>query len=130
MADDVFAKIIRREILSHIIYEDEQTFVFLDIHPVQPGHVLVIPKVDVEFVWDLNNSDYRALMATVKKVALRLRDVMGTPYVGELIQGTDVPHAHIHLIPFTTADEFHALADMSLEPDHSALADLAKKLAF
>jgi histidine triad (HIT) family protein len=130
MSDSLFTKIIRGEIPSHKIYEDELTYAFLDIHPIQPGHVLVIPKKEVEFVWDLPEADYQALMATAQKVALRLREVMQKPYVGEQIQGTDVPHAHVHLIPFSTADEFRARPDMSKEPDHDALAALAQKLAF
>src|SRR2546428_10820249 len=95
--DSIFTKIIKGEIPSHKIYEDDKTFAFLDIHPVQPGHVLVVPKVQVEFVWDLGREEYAALMATIQKVALRLREILGVPYVGEQIIGVDVPHAHIHL---------------------------------
>ena len=130
MQDSIFTKIIRGEIPSHKIYEDALTYVFLDIYPAQPGHTLVIPKVQVEFVWDLDDKTYQAVMETTKKVALRLREVMGKPFVGERIVGIDVPHAHVQLIPFSTAEEFRAPQDMQAEPDHEALATLAKKLAF
>lgn len=130
MQDSIFTKIIKGEIPCHKVYEDEFTFAFLDIHPVQPGHTLVVPKRQVEFVWDLGTEDYQAVMATAQKVAKRLKEVLGTPFVGEQIMGIDVPHAHVHLIPFSTAEEFRARPDMNAEPDHTALAALAQKLAF
>jgi histidine triad (HIT) family protein len=130
MEDSIFTKIIRGEIPSHRIYEDEKTFCFLDIHPVQPGHTLVIPKKQVEFLWDLDDDTYQAVMATTKKVAKRIRDIIGTKYVGVKVEGVAVPHAHVHLIPFSTASEFHKTADPSIEPDHAVLAEIAKKLEF
>lgn len=130
MQDSIFTKIIKGEIPCHKVCEDDLTFAFLDIHPVQPGHTLVIPKIQVEFVWDLDDNTYQAVMATAKKVALRQREVLGVPYVGEQVLGIDVPHAHVHLIPFSTAAEFRRVPDMQAEPDHEALAEMAKTLAF
>jgi histidine triad (HIT) family protein len=130
MTDSIFTKIIRGEIPCYKIYEDSQTFAFLDIHPKTPGHTLVVPKKQIEFVWDLADEDYQALMATVKKVAQHIRTVMGSPYVGELIAGDDVPHAHIHVYPFTTAEQSQFIPDPNAEPDHKVLAALAKRLAF
>ncbi len=130
MQDSIFTKIVKGEIPAHKIYEDELTLAFLDIHPAQLGHTLVIPKKQIEFVWDLSDEDYVAVMATAKKVALRLREVLGTEYVGERIVGVDVPNAHIQLIPFNTVNELKKPQDMAAEPDHVALAKLAEKLAF
>lgn len=130
MEPTIFTKIINGEIPSHKIYEDELTYAFLDIYPVQPGHTLVVPKRQVEFVWDLEDDDYQAVMATTRKVATRLREVLGVPYVGSQIIGVDVPHAHVHVIPFTEAAQLRAKQDMSAEPDHAALAELAKRIAF
>lgn len=130
MSDSIFTKIIKGEIPCHKIYEDDDTLAFLDIHPVQPGHTLVIPKKQIEFVWDLPDEDYQAVMDTTKKVALRLREIMGTKYVGSRIVGVDVPHAHIQLIPFNTIDEYKKPQDMESIPDHEALERLARKLAF
>jgi len=130
MTDSIFTKIIKGEIPCHKIYEDDKTLAFLDIHPKTAGHTLVVPKKQVEFVWDLEDEDYQAVMATVKKVALRIRQVLGQPYVGELVFGMDVPHAHIHVYPFGTAAESHRVPDQSAEPDHAALAAIAEKLAF
>jgi histidine triad (HIT) family protein len=129
MQDSIFTKIIRGEIPCHKIYEDDKTLAFLDIHPVQPGHTLVIPKEQIEFVWDLPDELYKAVMATTKKVALRLREVMGKKYVSERIVGTDVPHAHVQLIPFTDTSELKGRQDMTSEPNHAELAEVAKKLA-
>ena len=128
--DSVFSKIVRDEIPCHKVYEDELTVAFLDIHPVQPGHTLVISKQQIEFVWDLDDVTYQAVMATSRKVAQRLKEVMGTPFIGEEVVGVDVPHAHVHLIPFSRAEEFRRVPDMNAEPDHAVLANLADKLAF
>jgi histidine triad (HIT) family protein len=128
--DSIFTKIIKGEIPCHKVYEDDLTLAFLDIHPVQPGHTLVIPKKQIEFVWDLPDEDYQAVMATTKKVARRLREVLPPPYVSERIVGIDVPHAHVQLIPFYTAEDLRKPQDMQSEPDHAALEELAKQLAF
>jgi len=130
MQDSIFTKIIKGEIPSHKIYEDEHVFAFLDIHPVTPGHTLVIPKKQVEFVWDLDDDEYQHLTAAVKKIALYIRETLQVPYVGEQIIGVDVPHAHVHLVPFTHAIEYHQEADSSAEPDHAALAKVAELLSF
>jgi histidine triad (HIT) family protein len=130
MQDSIFTKIVRGEIPCHKIYEDDLTLAFLDIHPVQPGHTLVISKKQVEFVWDLPDEDYQAVMATAKNVGLRLRSVLAVPYVGEQVVGIDVPHAHVHVIPFSTLEEFRHKPDLQAEPDHAALAAIAKTLAF
>lgn len=130
MEDSIFTKIIKREIPAHVVYEDDKTLAFLDIHPVADGHTLVIPKIQIEFVWDLTDEDYQAVMATSKKVARRLREVMDKPYIGERIVGTDVPHAHVQLIPFATTTESHRSVDMMAEPDHTALAGIAEKIRF
>lgn len=130
MTDSLFTKIINGEIPSYKIYEDDYTYAFLDIHPVATGHTLVVPKKQVEFVWDLDEQSYRHLTDSVKKIALHLRKITGKPYVGESILGIDVPHAHVHLIPFTQSHEMHHTPDANRDPDHDELAKLAAKLAF
>ena len=126
----IFTQIIEGKIPCHKIYEDEHTFAFLDIHPLQPGHVLVVPKKEVEFLWDLDDETYHAVMSTAKKIALHIREVMSVSCVGEKVVGEDVPHAHIHLIPFTEASAFDTKPDMNAELDHDALVKIAEKLAF
>jgi histidine triad (HIT) family protein len=130
MEPSIFTKIIRGEIPCHKVYEDDYTFAFLDIHPVAPGHVLVIPKQQVAFVWDLPDDAYQALMHTCKLIAIRMKEVLCVPYIGSQVVGVDVPHAHVHLIPFSTVAEFRRRPDMHAAPDHAALAQLAAKLTF
>ena len=130
MQDSIFTKIIKGEIPAHKVYEDDDTLAFLDIHPITPGHTLVVPKRQVEFVWDLEEADYRALMDAVQKVARHLRETLDAPYIGVQVIGVDVPHAHVHLIPFRDAKEYHREADQTIEPDHEALAAIAEKIAF
>ena len=128
MNDSIFTKIIKGEIPCHKVYEDDKTLAFLDIHPLQPGHTLVIPKNQVQFVWDLPPDDYRAVMETTKKVALKIRKALGVPLVSARIVGVDVPHAHVQLIPFSTIADLRVEQDMSAEPNHLALAKTAKRL--
>ena len=95
----VFSKIVAGEIPCYKIYEDDKTLAFLDIAPETPGHTLVIPKVEVDKVYDLSEEDYVALWDTVRKVAAHMESVLGARTLMKVI-GTDVPHAHVHLLPY------------------------------
>ena len=127
----IFTKIINGEIPCHKVYEDELTLAFLDIHPIGEFHTLVIPKKQIEFVWDLEDSDYQAVMRTVQKVGRRIREVSDKQYVGQVVVGTDVPHAHIHVVPFDTASEIKRTIDgPGIPADAESLAAAASKLYF
>jgi len=128
--DSIFTKIIKGEIPAHKVYEDDKTVAFLPLHPVAKAHVLVVPKTQVPFFYDLPDDDYQALMATVKKVAKRVKEIIPSKRVGLQIVGLDVPHAHVHVVAFDTIDEYREVEDMSAEPNQATLAELAKKLAF
>jgi histidine triad (HIT) family protein len=132
MQDSIFTKIIKGEIPCHKVYEDDKTLAFMDIHPIQPGHVLVVPKKQIGHFFELPDEDYQALMATVKKVATRLKAVFAEkPRVGIIIEGFDLPdHVHVKVFPAGSGDELRSSPDMSAEPDHAALAEIAQKLAF
>lgn len=115
----IFTKIIQGEIPCYKIYEDDRTFAFLDIAPEAHGHTLVVPKVEVDKVYDLSDEDYNAVMATVKKLAQHLESVLGKRTMIKIV-GVDVPHAHVHLLPINenwagerhlkpTADEMRAM---------------------
>jgi len=106
MQDSIFTKIIRGEIPCHKVYEDAKTIAFLTINPITPGHTLVVPKKQIDHLWDLDDEDYQAVTATAKKVANRIREILQPVRVGEHVAGTEVPHAHIHLFPFNNAEEF------------------------
>ena len=94
----IFTKIINAEIPSYKIYEDDKTFAFLDIHPESKGHVLVIPKLEVDKIYDLPDEDFQALMTTVKRLSRHLETKLGARILWKVV-GTDVPHAHVHLMP-------------------------------
>ena len=95
----VFTKIINSEIPCYKIYEDDKTFAFLDINPETKGHTLVVPKNEVDKIYELPDEDYQALMATVKKLSAHMEKILGARTLWKVI-GTDVPHAHVHLLPF------------------------------
>ena len=124
----IFTRIIDGELPSHKIYEDDKTLAFLDIFPAVNGQVIVVPKSQIEFVWDLTDEDYQALMTTTKKVAKHLQNKLNTIYVGTKIEGTEVPHAHVKVYPFNTVAEFNTQQDTTIEPNHIKLAESAKEL--
>ncbi|MGB4759495.1 MAG: HIT domain-containing protein [Candidatus Saccharimonadales bacterium] len=127
MQDSLFTKIIKGEIPCHKVYEDNKVIAFLDIHPQQPGHTLVVPKVQIDLIWDLPDDEFTNLWLTAKKIAQHMGPIMGKR-IGVHVEGTGVPHTHIHLVPFTTTEEFLQHPDMNAEPDHAALAEIAQKL--
>lgn len=129
MEQSIFTKIINGEIPCHKVYEDDKTLAFMTIDPVRDGHVLVVPKVQIDHIWDLSDDDYRALMATVKAVGQRIRDVFQPKRVGIHVAGMEVPHAHVHVFPFNTSDEYFARPS-GAEPDHDRLAEIASQLTF
>lgn len=128
--DSIFTKIIKGEIPSHKIYEDDKTLAFLDIHPVNPGHVLVVPKQQIADFEQLDEELYQAVMKTVYKVARHIKEVIKPPRIGLVIAGFDVPHVHIHVFPTYKGSDIPSAQDLHAEPDHEALAEVAKKLAF
>ncbi|MFA9390724.1 MAG: HIT family protein [Prolixibacteraceae bacterium] len=95
----IFSKIIAGEIPSYKIAEDEHYYAFLDIFPLAKGHTLVIPKKEVDYLFDLDDESYLGLHAFAKKVALTLKKAMPCKKVGVVVLGLEVPHAHIHLVP-------------------------------
>ena len=121
----VFAQIVAGEIPCYKVYEDEKVLAFLDIHPETAGHTLVIPKVEIDRIYDLPDEDYTALMMAAKKIARRMEDVLGQRTLWKVI-GTDVPHAHIHLIPYD-AEWFHG-REVAMKPEEMEI--MRKKLAF
>ena len=108
----IFSKIIAGEIPCYKIYEDEKTLAFLDIHPETPGHTLVIPKVEVDKLYDLEMEDYLAVMKTVKLLAKRMEKVLGARTLMKVI-GTDVPHAHVHLVTFDPDYKYGQVVEMT-----------------
>ena len=95
----IFSKIVNGEIPAYKVDEDENYLAFLDIFPVSKGHTLVIPKKEVDYIFDLEDEVYNGLQLFAKKVAVGLKKAIPCEKVGVLVLGLEVPHAHIHLIP-------------------------------
>ena len=95
----IFSKIVQGEIPSYKVAEDEHFYAFLDINPLAKGHTLVIPKKEVDYVFDLDAATYTGLFEFVKKVGNAIESVISCKRLGVVAYGLDVPHAHIHLIP-------------------------------
>ena len=97
----IFTKIINNEIPAHRIYEDDRVIAFLSIQPFSEGHTLVVPKKQIDQIWDTEPDDYDYLWQVTRKIALHLKTVMNAVRIGVVIKGFEVPHTHIHLIPIT-----------------------------
>lgn len=95
----IFSRIIAGEIPCHKVAEDERFFCFLDIRPISKGHCLVVPKVEVDYLFDLDDAMLADMMAFAKRVARAIDEATGCMRTGILVQGLEVPHAHIHLVP-------------------------------
>ncbi|MFH1103838.1 MAG: HIT family protein [Actinomycetota bacterium] len=116
----LFTKIIAGEIPAHRVYEDEHTIAFLDINPRQEGHTLVVPKREVDYLFDLPTEDYEALWAAVQTVATALKAATGCARVVLLVVGYEIAHAHVHLIPT------RVLGDVPFPPVDSEAAATAR----
>ena len=127
MQDSIFTKIINGDIPSYKVYEDERTLAFLDINPIQPGHTLVVPKVQVDQLSDLEIEDYRAVMNTAKLLMQNMRDELQVERVCVKVEGFDVPHAHVHLIPCNTVEDF---LQSSYEAAEDELIDMQERLSY
>lgn len=123
----IFSKIVAGDIPCHRVAENASFLAFLDIMPLAPGHTLVIPKVEVDRIWDLEPSLLGELHVFSQKVALAMEDVMPCQRVGQAVIGLEVPHAHVHLIPL------NAVADINferpkLQVTQEELADVAARI--
>ncbi len=103
----IFSKIIRGDIPSYKIAEDERFFAFLDIHPLMKGHTLVIPKVEVDKLLDLDDEYLREILLFAKPIAHAIEKAFPCNRVGMEVIGLDVPHAHLHLVPINSANDLN-----------------------
>jgi histidine triad (HIT) family protein len=103
----IFSKIIAGEIPAYKVAETDQFIAFLDILPLAKGHVLCIPKKEIDYIFDMEDTDYLALMHFSKKVAKGIKQVIPCKKVGVAVIGLEVPHAHVHLIPMNTVQDMN-----------------------
>lgn len=124
----IFSKIIAGEIPCYKVAEDADHLAFLDIFPLKKGHVLVIPKKEVDYIFDLDDATYQGLMAFAKRVALAIKQSVACSRVGVSVIGLEVPHAHVHLIPINTMQDMD-FSNEKLKLDGEELAAIASKIA-
>lgn len=98
----IFTRIVKGEIPCHRVAESDDFLAFLDINPLAVGHTLVIPKKEIDYIFDIEDSRYQAFFLFAKKVALAVENVIPCQRIGIAVVGLEVPHAHIHLIPLQT----------------------------
>lgn len=105
----VFSRIIAGEIPSYKVAEDDRFYAFLDINPLTKGHTLVVPKKEVDYLFDLDNETLAAMMLFAKRVAAKIKQEITCARVAVVVLGMEVPHAHIHLIPIQNENDvdFH-----------------------
>ena len=128
LAESIFTKIINGVVPCHKIYEDDKVFAFLDIHPISPGHVLVVAKNQVDHLDDLSADDYSAVFEAVKIISKRVKRVLGVKRACLRVEGFDVSHAHVHVIPCNKPSDYYNDSRMNIEPNHDERAELAKNL--
>ena len=120
----LFSRIAAGEIPSYKVAETDRYFAFLDINPVQPGHVLVIPKNETDYIFDIEDDEYAGLTLFAKKVARALRRAVPCSKVGVAVIGLEVPHAHIHLVPMSKEGDLDFSKKTTLpEAEMKALAE-------
>ena len=124
----IFSKIAQGEIPCYRVAEDDRYLAFLDINPLVEGHVLVIPKEETDYLFDLNDTDLSGIMVFAKRVAKAIEKAVPCKRVGVAVIGLDVPHAHIHLIPIRNVDDVNfARPKLKLTPEE--LKSIAEKIA-
>lgn len=126
--DSIFTRIIRGEIPAHRVYEDDDYLAFLDIHPIQTGHTLLVTKKQVEQFTDLSERDFKNLMGKAHELAQHMQKVLGCKRVVVRLEGFDVPHVHVHLIPCNHEHDSFRAGRENEEPDHDALRKTTEKL--
>lgn len=124
----IFSKIVAGEIPSYKVAESDKFYAFLDINPVAKGHVLVVPKREEDYFFDLSDEELAGIMSFAKRVAKAIKASFPCNRVGVSVIGLDVPHAHIHLVPLTTGSEIN-MSNPKLKLDPSEFVEIAGKIA-
>jgi histidine triad (HIT) family protein len=123
----IFTRIINREIPAFIVAEDEQYIAFLDINPLVLGHTLVVPKKEVDFIFDLDDDTLAGLNVFAKKVAQGIKKAIPCKRIGVAVIGLEVPHTHVHLVPMNTMGDLN-FTRAKLNPSKEELAETCEKI--
>ena len=124
----IFTKIINGDIPSYKIAEDENYYAFLDINPMSKGHTLVVPKIEVDYIFDLSDENYEGLMKFSKKVSTAIEAVIPCNRIGLMVFGLEVPHAHVHLIPINEAIDM-SITKPKLKLPKEEFEEIAKQVS-
>lgn len=122
----IFSRIVAGEIPAHKIAETDDFLAFLDVMPTTMGHTLVIPKKEVDYLFDLDDALYTGLMAFAKRVAPALEKAVPCKRIGVAVIGLEVPHAHVHLIPLNSMQDMNF--NHKIKPSQEELAEMAEKI--
>ncbi|MFN4082792.1 MAG: HIT family protein [Bacteroidia bacterium] len=124
----IFTKIVNGETPCYKIAENEKFLAFLDINPLTKGHTLVIPKAEKDYIFDIEDREFMELHLFSKKVALAIKKAVPCVRVGVCVMGLEVPHAHIHLIPFNTMSEMN-FSNPKLKLENKEMQSIAENIA-
>lgn len=124
----IFSRIIAGEIPCYKIAEDDRFFAFLDINPVNWGHTLVVPKKEVDYIFDMEDEELSAFNIFAKRVAKAIKKAIPCRKVGVTVIGLEVPHAHIHLVPMQAEGDMNFSKKIS-DPDKDKMAEIAASIA-
>jgi len=120
----IFTKIVNREIPGHIVAEDDRFIAFLDVMPLVEGHTLIVPKKEVDYIFDLDDVTLADMMVFARKVAIAIKKVVPCKRIGVAVIGLEVPHTHVHLVPM------NAMGDINFtRPKLSLSAEVMKATA-
>jgi histidine triad (HIT) family protein len=123
----LFTKIINREIPGYIVAEDERYIAFLDINPLVVGHTLVVPKKEIDYIFDHDDDTLAGLMVFSKKVAAAIKRSVPCKRIGIAVIGLEVPHTHVHLVPMNSMDDLN-FSRPKLQPAKEVLQQAAEKI--
>lgn len=123
----IFTRIINREIPAHIIAENETYIAFLDVMPLVHGHVLVVPKQEVDYIFDLDDATLSGLTLFAKRVAVAIKKAVPCKRIGIAVIGLEVPHTHIHLVPMNSVGDIN-FTQPKLKPSTEELTTVADKI--
>ena len=123
----IFSKIAAGEIPSYKVAADEKHYAFLDINPVAPGHVLVIPRKETDYIFDIDDKEYQDYTLFAKRVATALKEAIPCKRIGVAVMGLEVPHAHIHLIPINSEGDMDFKKKVSIPAGE--MKEIAEKIA-
>ena len=123
----IFSKIVSGEIQAHVVAETTEFMAFLDVNPLVMGHVLVIPKKEIDYIFDMDDESYFGLTLFAKIVAIGLKKAFPCKKIGVAVIGLEVPHTHIHLIPMNNVSDMN-FSKEKLKPTQEELAEAAAKI--